>query len=58
MYKFTTFIFSVFTQSIATATVSLDTMEFGQPFKNHHLNMFALGVTTVCVDTIIFLCTY
>ena len=45
--------------SVATATVSVDTMEFGQPNKNHHFNMFALSVAiaTDCVDTII-LCVY
>ena len=53
MYIFTTFIFSVFTLSVASATVSLDTMEFGQPFKNPHFNMFALSVTTVSVNTMI-----
>ena len=43
----------MFTLSGATATVSVDTMEFGQPNKNNHFNMFALGVATatVSVDT-------
>ena len=33
MYIFATFISSVFTLSVATATVSFDTKEFGQPIK-------------------------
>ena len=43
----------MFTLSVATATVSVDTMEFGQPNRNHHINMFALSVATatVSVDT-------
>ena len=56
MYKFTTLIVSVFILSVATATVSVDTMEFGQPIKNHHFNMFSLSVVTepVGVDTMEF----
>ena len=56
MYKFKTFISSVFTLSVANATVSVDTMEFGQPIKNHHFNMFALSfaTATVSADTILF----
>ena len=43
----------MFTLSVATATVSVDSMEFGQPNKNHHFNMLALSVAfaTVSVDT-------
>ena len=33
----------------ATATVRVDTMEFGQPNKNHHFNMFAPSVATATV---------
>ena len=53
---FTTFIFSVVTLNGATAIVSVDTMEFGQPNKKHHFNMFALSVATATesVDTIMF----
>ena len=42
--------------SVATATVSVDTMEFGQPNKDHQFNMFALSVATapVSVDTMEF----
>ena len=60
MYIFKPFISSVFTLCVATATVSVDTMEFEQPNKNHHFNMFSLSVATatVSVDTIIFLRTY
>ena len=53
---FTTFIDSVFTLRVATAIVSVDTMEFGQRDINHHFNMFALSVATatVSVDTMEF----
>ena len=56
MYIFTSSISSAFTLSVATATVSVDTMEFGQLNKNHNFSMFALSVATatVSVDTIIF----
>ena len=42
MYIFKTVIISVFTLTFATATVSVDTMEFGKPIKKHHFSMFAL----------------
>ena len=50
MYIFSTIIGSVFTLSVATATVNVDTMEFCQPNKNHHLIMFALSVATATVS--------
>ena len=52
VYLLTTIIFSVVKLSIATATVSFDTMAVGQPNKNHHFNMLALSVATatVCID--------
>ena len=52
VYIFTTIIISVFTLSDATATVSVDTMEFGQPNKNHHFNIFAPSVATATVVSI------
>ena len=36
MYIFATFISSVSTLSVATATVGFDTKEFGQPIKKHN----------------------
>ena len=55
MYVLTTIIFSVFILSIATATVSVYTVEFGQPNKNN-FKVFALSVAsaTVSVDTLLF----
>ena len=49
----------MFIPSIATATVSAYTVEFGQPIKNHNFKMFALSVATatVSVDTLSF-CVY
>ena len=49
----------MFALSVATATVSVDTMEFSQPNKKHYFYMFALSVATatVSVDKII-LCIY
>ena len=59
VYIVTTIIDSKFTLSVATATVIVDTVEFGQPNINHHFNMFALSLFTAAVsgDTIIF-CVY
>ena len=56
MHIFTTIFFSVFILSIATATVSVYTMELSQPNKNRHFKMFALSVATatVSVDTLYF----
>ena len=53
---FTTIKVIVFTLSIASTTVSVDTMEFGQPNKNHQFDMFALSFATATnsVDTILF----
>ena len=50
MYIFITIIDSVFILSVASATVSVDTMEFGQPNKNYHFQMFALSVATATVS--------
>ena len=43
---------------IATATVSVVTLEFGQPNKNHHFKIFAQSVATATfsVDTLFFFC--
>ena len=53
-------IFSVFTLRVATATVSIYTMKFGQPNKKHHFKWFALGVATatVSVDKLFFVYIY
>ena len=40
----------MFALSVATATISVDTMELGKPNKKHHLNMLALSVATATVS--------
>ena len=56
MYIFKTIIASVFILSVDTATMSIDTMDFGQPNLKHHFYIFALSVATatVSVDTLEF----
>ena len=46
--------FSLFTLSVAIATVSVDTIEHGVYITNHHFSLFTLSVAiaTVSVDTI------
>ena len=48
------YFFSLFTLSVATATVSVDTIKLGVYVANHHFCLFTLSVatTTVSIDTI------
>ena len=53
-YTVPTIIFILFTLSVATATVSVDTIELGVHIENHNFSLFTLsGATaTVSVDTL------
>ena len=54
MYTLPTIIFILFAISIATATISVHTIERGVYIVNHHFSIFTLSVSTatVSVDTI------
>ena len=54
MYTWQTIIFILFALSVATATVSVDTIELGVYVTNHQFCLFTLSVATatVSVDTI------
>ena len=42
----------MFTLSVATAAVSVDTFGFGQPNTNHHFNMISVNTLTMIVVNI------